>query len=270
MIPPRSSAGLAGVYVPLSPCSQYMDVTRTSPPDGMVFDAGTDVRIMVYPDSPDSNAPIRWRLAVDGPAGTSAEREFTGEVNILLSELGFDPSATGTYAWTLSGERLDGASNQWVSVCADRRGRIFTLRRGQTDTLQIRNPAWEEPSPAVDPEGLTLQPTAMMRNDANCRAGPGTDYRIVTMLSRDRSYPIDGQSLDGAWWWIRLPNNLGHCWVGGQNVVPAGSIGSLQIIEAPPLGCWVYAPRSPAARSDRTVCTVPCPDGAKPGGVCEP
>ncbi|MGB7538482.1 MAG: CSLREA domain-containing protein [Anaerolineales bacterium] len=270
MTAPRSSVESAGEYVPPSPCSQYMDVSRTSPPDGTVFNAGIDVRITIYSDSPDSNSPIRWRLGVDGPAGTSAEREFTGEVNILLSELGFDPATPGTYAWTLSGERSDGASNKWVSICADRRGRIFTLRRSQTDTLQIRNPAWEEPSPAADPGVLNLQPTATMRNDANCRAGPGTDYRIVTMLSRDKSYPIDGRNYDGSWWWIRLPNNLGHCWVGSQNVVPAGNIGNLQIIEAPPLGCWVYAPRSPTAWSDRTICAVPCPDGAKPGGVCEP
>jgi CSLREA domain-containing protein len=260
--PPQQTAGAPTGRAPFAPCSQFLDVSRMAPVDEAAFEIGTDVRIEVYPVPVEPDGQIRWRLEVTGPTGASAEKEFTGELNILLSELGLDPSTPGTYTWKVTGEWKDPTTQQWNPLCQDHAGRVFRLRRGQAGGDDTQQPAGQTPS---DGGPVSSRPIATLRNDANCRKGPGTDYSVVTMLPQGATYPIDGRSADGEWWWVRLPGELGHCWVGGRNVDAGGETGGVEVIEPPPLGCWVYIPNK-----QKDECVVPCPEGAKPGGVCEP
>jgi hypothetical protein len=76
--------------------------------------------------------------------------------------------------------------------------------------------------------------------------------------------PIDGRNADHSWWWVRIPNSMNHCWLAAENVETSVDPDKVPIVEAEPLGCWVKQQQGPDA------CVVPCPQGADPGGACEP
>jgi CSLREA domain-containing protein len=264
--PPAGPSASAAEQAPFAPCSQYLDVSRMSPADGTVFAVGTDVRIEVYSVPMEPAVQTRWRLEVTGPTGSTAEKEFTGDISILLSELGMDPSVPGTYTWKVSGERLDPQTQQWLPLCRDRAGRAFHLRRGRTGAAETHAAAGQTQSAGgTTPAAESSSPIATLKNDANCRKGPGTGYSVVTMLPRGGTYPIDGRNAEGGWWWVRLPGQLGHCWVAGQNVEGSGDTGGIPVVEAPPLGCWIKP--NPQAPEE---CVAPCPQGADSSKVCGP
>jgi CSLREA domain-containing protein len=264
--PPRNPSSQPPETVSWTPCSKYLDVGRMAPADGSVFDIGTDVRIEVYTVPLEPDVQTRWRLEVTGPEGVTAEKEFTGEFGILLSELGFDSSVPGTYTWKVTGEWLDPKMQQWNPLCQDRAGRVFRLRHGQAGGVGTQMPPGQTgPTGGNTPMPDSSSPIATLKNDANCRKGPGTDYGVVTLLPQGATYPIDGRNDVGDWWWVRLPGQLGHCWVAGQNVSASGEAGGIEVIEPPPLGCWIKPnPQGPEK------CAAPCPQGADPGKVCEP
>jgi hypothetical protein len=107
-------------------------------------------------------------------------------------------------------------------------------------------------------------PTATVLQNANCRRGPGTDYDIVTSLPQGLNAPIIGRNPNGGWWQVTVPGTQTQCWVAAGNVETAGDMSQVPIVETEPLGCWVKPIQGPEK------CVVPCPQGAKPGGACEP
>jgi CSLREA domain-containing protein len=251
-------------FVPIPICSQFLDDSRSGPPDGAVFDVGMDVLLEVHPASIGANAQQRWRLVVFGPDGASAKLEFAGDLAIHLSELGLDPSMPGRYFWKVLGEQADPESGGWIPFCRERLGRSFSI---QPDRI-IPNPDFSRAVPEQPEEMTSSQPTARTGNIANCRSGPGTDYRVIATLPKDGIYPVDGRNPDGTWWWVGLPGGLWHCWVAGENVVVEGDPEGVAEVEPPPLGCWVDS--GGVTTSGESKCVVPCPEGATPGGVCEP
>jgi CSLREA domain-containing protein len=265
--PPQYPAGPGESRPPIPACSQFLDVSRAAPADGSIFETGTDVRIEVYPLPVEPDVQTRWRLEVTGPAGTSAAKEFSGEISIPLSELGLDPSTPGAYAWYVSGEWQDPNTQQWTPLCQDRMGRAFLLSPDQTEGNEAQIPNGQtESSTGTTPVPDSSAPVATLRNDANCRKGPGTDYSAVTTLPRGGTYPIDGRNAEGDWWWVRLPGQLGHCWVAGRNVDAGGNTPGLPVVESPPLGCWI----KPNPQALLEECVVPCPQGADSSRTCEP
>jgi CSLREA domain-containing protein len=255
---------------PLPVCSRFTDEELTGPPDGAEFGAGTDVLIETAPAAAESDPSIRWRLEIAGPDGSSAVREFTGNFSARLSELGFDPSITGVYGWKITGEERDPESGGWIPLCRTRRGRTFIIRTYPT----VRDSFFPGTLPSEpgknDRTGLDGGgPSARTTNNSNCRRGPGTDFSIVTVLPQGGVYPIEGRNPEGTWWWVLLPGGLGHCWVAGENVLVGGDAEGVEVVESPPLGCWVYT-GSLVGSPGETVCIAPCPYGAKPGGACEP
>jgi hypothetical protein len=159
----------------------------------------------------------------------------------------------GIYAWKVTGEQLDPKTQQWIPLCQDRTDRVFRLRRGQLN---------ETPVPAVTEQAI---PTATLLQNAYCLRGPGTDYESLTILNRGSQVEIEGRNPDGTWWYVRVPGSSLRCWLGSKMVTTAGDVTHLPVIEPPPLGCWVHIPNT-----TKNECKVPCPSGAKPGGVCEP
>ncbi|OGO08858.1 MAG: hypothetical protein A3K46_06130 [Chloroflexi bacterium RBG_13_60_9] len=114
------------------------------------------------------------------------------------------------------------------------------------------------------PSPSSGSPTAKLLRNANCRRGPSIDYESMTTLFQGLEVPIDGRNADSSWWWVRIPNSFNHCWLGKSNVQTSGDTSKVPIVEADPLGCWVKQPQGP----DK--CVAPCPQGAQPGGACEP
>ncbi len=268
---PRNPAGANAEYAPLPPCSQYLDLSHTGPPDGEIFDVGTDVRIEVSPESSVSGEQTRWKLMVNGPSGISAAKEFTGDLSIRLSELGLDAPSSGSYIWKVAAEQMDPAAKKWMPICRDLGGRVFHLNwRRSVGTPTPTATAPRKPETGITPEPEPTLPTATLLQNAYCLRGPGTAYDSLAVLLQGVRVEIDGRNAEGTWWYVRVPNSPTRCWVGSRMVITSGDVINLPVIEAPPLGCWVYQQGSVTHKSDQTVCVVPCPAGAKPGGVCEP
>lgn len=113
--------------------------------------------------------------------------------------------------------------------------------------------------------------TARAIQNANCREGPHTDYKITGSFVKGDSAQVDGRNKDGTWVWIVNPNAYGHCWVAGSTVEVTGDILGLPVIIPPelpepePQGCWVSQYGTTAPK-----CVVPCPEDALPGDSCTP
>ncbi len=137
----------------------------------------------------------------------------------------------------------------------------YEITLGDADIRRENNFGWDFqflPSPGSG------TPTAKLLHNAYCRSGPSIEYRSLTTLFQGLEVPIDGRNADNSWWWVRIPNSLNHCWLAKENVETSGDTSKVPIVEAEPLGCWVKQQQGP----DK--CVAPCPQGAQPGGACEP
>jgi hypothetical protein len=108
-------------------------------------------------------------------------------------------------------------------------------------------------------------PTARLLQNAYCRRGPGTDYDVLTDITRGSTVALIGRTPDNSWWQVRTPDGQAQCWLAGQNVETSGDTSNVPIVETGAQACWVKGPNDNEPR-----CTYPCPQGAQPGGACTP
>ena len=66
----------------------------------------------------------------------------------------------------------------------------------------------------VTPTATLSGPVATFIKDANCRAGPGTKYDVVTSFFKGQTVQIVGRNpdFDNTWWHVVIPSG-GKCWV---------------------------------------------------------
>jgi hypothetical protein len=259
-------------------CSKFIDEALIQPENGTVFTSGTDVIIELSPQPDPPGMQTRWFLDVTDPDNTTLSKMLSSN-SISLSALGFDPKRTGIYFWKLRGERAKTGSNAWTPLCTDSVQRMFQVQ-ASTASLLTTTPDLSHIWQAFDAEDERLgslqselqgdellqnTPTATLLQNAYCLHGPAVGYGSVTILYQGVQVPIEGRNQDGTWWYVLPPKSQIHCWVGGSMVQTSGNVNGVPVVKPPPLGCWVYKPNQ-----QKNVCTVPCPEGAKPGGACEP
>jgi uncharacterized protein YraI len=243
-------------------CRRFIDGNSLRPEEGGIFTAGTDVLFELSPQPDPPGFQIRWFLEVAGPDNTAVRRELVSD-SLRLSELGFDPKRTGVYLWTVEGERSQTVVNIWTPLCRDgiqRMSRIAAPQPLFTTETQTFAPAASATQTSALPSSA---PTATLLQNANCRRGAGTDFDVVTNLPLGLNVPIVGRNPDGSWWQVEVPGTQTRCWIAGENVDASGDTGQAPVVESPPLGCWVFT-------GNKNECVVPCPEGAQPGGACEP
>jgi hypothetical protein len=244
-------------------CGQFLNPNLLRPSNGAVFEPGTDVLFELSPQPDPPGMQTRWFLEVIGPDQHTMRKELTSN-SIRLSELGFDPNRTGKYLWTLSGERAEENSNSWKALCRDSVQRMFRITAPQPErtvaSASATPTATATPTQAVSPPA----PTARLLQTAYCRSGPSTDYHNITNLPQGSTVAVVGRNQDGSWWQVQVPGTQTRCWVAGGNVETSGDLSQVPIAESPPLGCWVKPQQGPEQ------CIAPCPEGAQPGGACEP
>jgi hypothetical protein len=83
----------------------------------------------------------------------------------------------------------------------------------------------------------TITPTysaPMLRFDGNtnCREGPGTEYKVVTVLHSGQQ--VEPAGVQGNYWIVKNPNGKGTCWVAADFATPSGSTWTLTTMTAPP------------------------------------
>lgn len=67
---------------------------------------------------------------------------------------------------------------------------------------------------------------------ANCRAGPGTVYEVVTTFAAGTYLSLVGRNADTTWWYILTGST--NCWISGSTGHTTGELNNLQVITAPP------------------------------------
>jgi hypothetical protein len=207
-----------------------------------------------------------------GPGVIDTETRTINELSFLV-ERASDSGMGNHYVWT-------GFSTSRDAVCASLTGVLHSVNPGVYETpppeynsvveeavfdQMVATFRWLDPDGVAPTPLPASKPSATMRFNLNCRRGPSLDYEARTYLRQGTEVPVDGQNEDGTWLWVRLPRSLEHCWVGSSGVDTHGDMGSVPLEEAPPLGCWVYMVSYKGNR-----CVSPCPEGAKPGGICTP
>jgi hypothetical protein len=207
---------------------------------------------------------------------------------------GYDPGAIDSHTRMIAGldflvqaasEGAAGSIYQWTGYSTERdgvcAGLTGILHSGNLDNYSTPPAAFDKavehavmeqiantfrwldaatPTPAADET-----PTATFTANTNCRRGAGLDHEVVTYLREGATALIVGHNEDSSWWLVQVPGSALRCWVWGEFVKPHGDLAGVPFVESPVLGCWVQD-----RKTGKNKCAVPCPDGAIPGGVCEP
>lgn len=68
---------------------------------------------------------------------------------------------------------------------------------------------------------------------ANCRAAPYGNSEKVSLLYRDQEAEIVGRNDDpnNPWWYIKIPNRSGNCWLWGMTASTTGNVNDLPVIK---------------------------------------
>ncbi len=101
--------------------------------------------------------------------------------------------------------------------------------RTPTETL-TPTPAGS-PTPSLTP---TFDfPDVTVKEQANCRYGPGTAYLYSHGLYAGDRGEVHGRNAPGTWLWIKPENLERHCWVAASVVEVRGEIFSVAVVDPP-------------------------------------
>jgi hypothetical protein len=114
----------------------------------------------------------------------------------------------------------------------------------------------DTPTPTEPPRA-----TARIRQNTNCRTGPGTVYDIMAILQPSQEVTVEGQNdFEPKWWRVSLDEG-GPCWLSDSVVEVVGPAAGLPHLPAPPtptatpaVGCLYQFPNDTQLQ-----CYVPCP-----------
>ncbi len=111
----------------------------------------------------------------------------------------------------------------------------------QVIPLQTETPAPQEvPTLADTPTPQASLPLFTFTQNANCRRGPGTAYKVTTSFPQDQQLPVTGRNPDATWLQLPIPDTWAVCWVSAVT-------GSLSVdSEVLPLADYPLLPAVPA------------------------
>jgi uncharacterized protein YraI len=102
-----------------------------------------------------------------------------------------------------------------------------------TNTAVPVNTPTQVPSPTLEPIPV-VKINDTVTTAINVRAGPGTDYPVVSQFQPGQEARVTGRNEDTSWWQVSLddaPDALG--WVAGQLVTLSGDNGTIPVAAAP-------------------------------------
>jgi hypothetical protein len=68
---------------------------------------------------------------------------------------------------------------------------------------------------------------------ANCRAKPKGNAERITILYKGQQVEILGRNADlqNPWWYIKIPDQSGNCWLWGMTAKMTGTLEKIPIIQ---------------------------------------
>jgi hypothetical protein len=124
-----------------------------------------------------------------------------------------------------------------------------------TFTLPISEPS-EPAVPDVTPTPTAVSPAGFTpMQSLNCRAGPATDFPVLTHLPAAVAVPVEARSPNSEWLVVRAGEGL-RCWVWAELGRLTGELDSLPVESVPPLPAGITQ-SAPLSGSGPT--RTPCP-----------
>ena len=78
-------------------------------------------------------------------------------------------------------------------------------------------------------DDMMMSKATVTAANLNVRSGPGLDYDVLAVISRDSSYPALGRNEDGSWVEIDVDGTVG--WVSAEWVEVAPSLDDLMVVD---------------------------------------
>lgn len=82
-------------------------------------------------------------------------------------------------------------------------------------------------------EKIPVMTGIQLRENANCRVGPGTLYDVVAQVPADTVLAVEGRSPAGKWLYSVLPDGVQRCWVSADVGRLPGTLDGIPVV-APP------------------------------------
>lgn len=111
----------------------------------------------------------------------------------------------------------------------------------------------QPPPPTATPTAAPAQPAAAASGptitadqNTNCRAGPGTGYKVLTFFVKGAQSTVVGRDSTKDWWQIVNPDDSGErCWVWEGSTTVVGDTSTVPVVAAPAApsyqaGAWTY------------------------------
>ena len=95
-----------------------------------------------------------------------------------------------------------------------------------------------EATPTASPSA-TITPTYSMpmleiKENTNCRSGPGEAYQVITVLRAGQTFELAGRAQEGNYWLVKIPGQAQPCWAWGEFATASGSTHTLPEATPPP------------------------------------
>jgi hypothetical protein len=71
------------------------------------------------------------------------------------------------------------------------------------------------------------RPILFINSNANCREGPGSDFKVVTSFASGTSLEMVGKDSADSYWIVRIPGATDTCWIAAEFATPGGDYESL-------------------------------------------
>jgi hypothetical protein len=87
---------------------------------------------------------------------------------------------------------------------------------------------------ATEPLPSTVTATATVKvESANCRAKPKGNAERLTILYKGQEVGVLGRNDDqkNPWWYIKIPDQKGNCWLWGMTTTMKGTLEEIPIIQ---------------------------------------
>lgn len=221
-----------------------------APADGAQFAVGD--LVMVTTGLLQDAGAVSASLLVNG------QIQRTDELSAPLTEgslhQGWQPETEGSYTLQVTFQGADGSLVESNTIT------IFVGAVEEDTTPQDPTPTIVEATATITTTPTPEDPIASAEQDANCRFGPGTVYKVIgSFLVGERS-PIVGRSDPAGWWLINNPDASGNCWVADSTLSIAGDTSNVPVVAAPP------TPTPMATATPITPANPPTPVQVSPSG----
>jgi hypothetical protein len=87
-------------------------------------------------------------------------------------------------------------------------------------------------SPSITP--TFSAPMLEIKENTNCRSGPGESYQVITVLRAGQTFELAGRAQGGNYWLVKLPGQSAPCWAWGEFATASGSTHTLPEATPPP------------------------------------